>query len=718
MTHVLTHVTRRSFLTGAGLVLGLLVAPRMRAFAAVDGAVAGGGSNLAQLNAFVKIAPDDTVTILSKHIEFGQGPFTGLATIVAEELDADWAQMRAVHSPADDKIYANLQFGIQGTGSSSSIANSYLQFRTAGATARAMLVSAAASAWGVPTDEVFVEKGRILHMGSGREAGFGQFAAMAALITPPADVKLKDPEKFVLIGQQLPKLDTVSKTDGTAIFTIDVIPDDLLVALVARPSHFGAKIKRFDDTEARKIEGVVDVKAVPQGVAVYASNTFAALKGRNAVDVEWDLSEAEIRSSDEIAAYYRTIVTQPGLQAAESGDLQRNKSGDDLLKLERELLFPFLAHAPMEPLDAVFVPSSDGILDIYTGAQFPDMDRKTAAKVIGIDPERVRLNTQIAGGSFGRKAQFGSPYMQEAAAVFAATDRTRPVKHMWTREDDIRGGWYRPLYLHRVSGSISKAGRIIDWNHSIVGQSVMGKAGLDETSVEGAAELPYEIPNLKVTAHNTKLAVPPLWWRSVGHSHTGFTVETFVDELLEMVGADPVQGRLALLKEDQRYAAVLARAAEIASWGKPPAAGRERGVALVKSFGTYVAQIAEVSRGPSGGPVVHKVWCAVDCGVAINPNVITAQMEGGIGYGLGAILFNAITLGEGGAVVQSNFNDYRSLRINEMPDIEVAIIKSAAPPKGVGEPSVPPIGPAVANAWRRLTGARVTNLPINGLITS
>jgi isoquinoline 1-oxidoreductase beta subunit len=342
------------------------------------------------------------------------------------------------------------------------------------------------------------------------------------------------------------------------------------------------------------------------------------------------------------------------------------------------------------------------------------MDRKTAAKIIGLDPTNVRLTTQITGGSFGRKAQFGSPYMQEAAAVFAATDRKRPVKHLWTREDDIRGGWYRPMYIHQINGLIDKAGNLIAWDQTIVGQSVMGKPGLDKTSVEGAADLPYVVPNLRVTAHNTTLAVPALWWRSVGHSHTGFAVETVLDELLQKVGKDPIKGRLDLVAADQRHVGVLTRVAEMSSWGTPLAHGRERGVALVKSFGTYVAQIAEVSRSRSGEPVVHKVWCAVDCGVAINPNVITAQMEGGIGYGLSAILFNEITLGKGGAVEQNNFNDYRSLRIHEMPDIEVAIIESADAPTGVGEPGVPPIGPAVANAWRRLTGLRATRLPMSG----
>lgn len=711
--------TRRAFLAGTGgLVIGFALMPKVSAFAAESGVQAGGPDSLVTLNTFVRIGTDDMVTILSKHIEFGQGPFTGLATLVAEELDADWGQMRAVHSPADDKVYANLAFGLQGTGGSSSIANSYEQFRKAGATARAMLVAAAANEWNVPASEITVEKGRVKHAGSGKESGFGALATQAAGIKPPSNVNLKDPANFTLIGQELPKLDTVSKTNGQAIYTLDIVPDNLLVAVVAHPDHFGAAVKSFDDSEARKVKGVVDVKQVPQGVAVYADNTFAALKGRSVLKVEWDLSKAETRSSNQLSADYAKALSEKGIVASEKGDVEKAFGDANLKILEAQIIFPFLAHAPMEPLDAVFIKAADGSLDVYNGAQFPGMDKAAAAKIVGLDPSKVRLNTQITGGSFGRKAQFGSPYMQEAAAVFAATDQSRPVKHMWTREDDIRGGYYRPMYLHKMRGAIDADGRIVAWDQAIVGQSILAKADLDSTSVEGASDLPYDVPNLRVVSHNVNLSIPPLWWRSVGHTHTGFAVETFLDELFQMAGKDPVLGRLQQLKEDPRYAGVLNKAAELADWGGKVPEGRERGVAVVKSFNTYVGQVVEVSAGTDGVPRVHKVWCAVDCGVAINPNVIKAQMEGGIGYGLGAVLFDAVTLGEGGAIMQSNFHDYRSIRINEMPDVEVAVIKSDAPPTGVGEPGVPPVGPATANAWRRLTGAPVRSLPIVAVATS
>jgi isoquinoline 1-oxidoreductase beta subunit len=708
--------TRRGFLAGAGLVLGLTLAPK--SLLAAEGVQAGGGDALKTLDAFVRIGADDTVTILSKHIEFGQGPFTGLATLVAEELDADWSQMRAVHAPADDKVYANLAFGLQGTGGSSSIANSYEQLRKAGATARAMLVSAAAKEWGVPAAEITVSKGRIAHAASGKESGFGALADKAAQETPPAEPVLKDAKDFVLIGKELPKLDTVAKSNGTAVFTLDVTADNMLIAMVAHPDHFGATVKSFDATEALKIPGVVDVKQIPQGVVVYAEDTYSALKGRAALTVEWDMAKAETRSSNEIAADYAKLFEEKGLEATNRGDVDKAFAAEGVQTIEAELVFPFLAHAPMEPLDAVIVKNADGSIDCYNGSQFPGQDKQALSQVLGIDEANVRVNTQLGGGSFGRRAQFGSPYMREAAEVFKASGGTRPVKHMWTREDDIRGGFYRPIYAHRMKASINAEGQITGWRQSIVGQSIMGKADLDSTSVEGASDLPYAVESLHVVAHNTQLAVPALWWRSVGHTHTGFAVETFVDELLQKVGKDPVEGRLAMLGNEPRHMGTLKKVAEMANWGSPVPEGRERGVAVVQSFKTYVAQIVEVSVGTDGLPRVHKVWCAVDCGVAINPNVIAAQMEGGIGYGLGAVLFDAVTLGEGGRIQQSNFHDYRSLRINAMPEVEVAVIASSEPPTGVGEPGVPPIGPAVANAWRRLTGSPVRRLPIVNVVVS
>ena len=715
MTVHTANLSRRAFVAGAGLVIGVAIAPRVFA-AGVDAVTRGVPADAARpfdaLNAFVRVAPDGIVTVLSKHLEMGQGPYTGLATIVAEELDADWSQMRTAAAPADDKVYANLAFGLQGTGGSTSIANSYEQLRTAGATARAMLVAAAAQTWGVQAEEITVTKGRIRHAASGQESGFGELADLAATMPAPADPKLKDPADFTLIGKDRPRLDTVAKTTGAAVFTLDVLADNMMIAMVAHPDHFGATVASFDDSAARAIPGVVDVKAVSQGVAVYAEDTFAALKARAALKIEWDMSNAETRSSADIADDYRRLFETEGLEATNTGDVEAAFGGEGVTMHEVELVFPYLAHAPMEPLDAVLVPTDDGGIACYNGSQFPGQDKAAIADVCGVDPAKVSINVQLAGGSFGRRAQFGSPYMREAAEVFKASGMTRPVKHMWTREDDVRGGFYRPIYVHTIRAGINAEGEIVGWDQKIAGQSIMKKSELDETSVEGASDLPYAIPSLRVYGYNTEVAVPVLWWRSVGHTHTGFAVEMVIDELLEKAGKDPVEGRLALLKDYPRHTQVLKRAAALAEVAGSTPEGRQRGVAVHKSFDTYVAEIAEVSVGADGAPKVHNVWVAVDCGVPVNPNLIHAQMEGGVGFGLGAVLFDEVTLGDGGKIVQSNFHDYRSIRIHEMPHVEVAIIDSTEAPTGVGEPGVPPIGPAVANAWRRLTGSPVRRLPI------
>ena len=703
--------SRRAVLAGLGLVIAVGVAPV--AYSAVrKGMWSWRVRSKASPAAFVKIGTDDTVTVLSKHIEFGQGTYTGMATLVAEELDADWSQMRAAHAPTSDELYASLAFGVQATGGSSAMSVAYDQMRLVGAAARAMLVAAAAEEWDVRASEITVSNGIVRHGPSGRESRFGPLADRAAQQDPPLWPRLKDPKDFVLIGKDLPKLDTAEKSNGMAVYTADLSTEDMLVAVVEHPAHFGATVASFDDAEARAVPGVVDVRALPQGVAVYAGDTYTALKGRAALKVEWDLSKAETRSSAQLEAEFARRLPEKGLEAASRGDVDKALGAQGVQQLEAQIVFPFLAHAPMETLDAVFLPNEDGSIDIYSGAQFPSMDERTAAGHLGVDPARVRLHTLLAGGSFGRRAQPNSPYMSEAAAAFKAIGASRPLKHMWTREDDIRGGYYRPMYLHQLRGAVDAAGNIVAWEQAIVGQSITGTTELDQGSVEGASNLPYAIDNLRVVSHNVVLPVPPLWWRSVGHSHTGFAVETFVDELLQMGGKDAVEGRLELLSGEPRLAGVLRRAAEMAGWGDAVPQGRRRGVAAVKSFGTYVAQVAEVSRGENGAPRVHKVWCAVDCGVAVNPNIVRQQMEGGLGYGLGAILYDEITLGEGGRVMQSNFHDYRSLRIHEMPEVEVAIIASGERPTGVGEPGVPPIGPAVANAWRRLTGEPVRRLPM------
>ncbi len=715
--------TRRRLLQGigAGLVIGVWLPRTGRAEASGAAAVLAKtreGAEVFAPNAFVRVAPDDTVTVLVKHIEFGQGPYTGLATLVAEEMDADWSQMRASAAPADVALYANLAFGIQGTGGSTAMANSYDQMRKAGAAARAMLVAAAAAEWGVEPAEITVEKGVLRHTAGDRSATFGDLAEKAATMVAPAEPTLKDPADFKLIGTALPKLDTVAKTTGEAQFTIDLYRDGMLTAVVAHPPSFGAAVAGVDDAAARAVPGVAEVKTIPQGVAVFAAGTHAALRGRSALQITWDETAAEKRSSEELYAAYRDAVAAPGAVAASRGDAAAAMAGA-AKKLEAVYEFPFLAHAPMETLDAV-LELKDGALEAWMGSQLQTVDRATLAAVMGMTEDKVTLHTMMAGGSFGRRAQPNSDFAAEAAAVMKALGRDGAVKLIWTREDDIRGGRYRPLTVHRLQGGIDADGHIIAWDNTIASQSIvagsaweekMVQNGVDAMAMEGARDLPYAIADFRVSGHIMQCGVPALWWRSVGHTHTGFATETFIDELLELAGKDAVEGRLALLAQAPRHRAVLERAAQIANWGQPVAEGRARGVAVHKSFNSYVAQIVEISRGGDDLPRVHKVWCAVDCGVAVNPNVIAAQMEGGIGYGLGAALYDAITVEAGGTVKESNFDGYRSLRMAEMPAVEVAIVPSAEPPTGVGEPGVPPIAPAVANAWRRLTGKPVRRLP-------
>jgi len=707
------HLSRRRFLQGTAAGVGLLVGFDLP----VGRAVAQTGGVLAP-NAFVRIAPDNTVTIIAKHIEFGQGTYTGLATILAEELDADWSQVRVESAPADVSRYNNLFFGpAQGTGGSTSVANSWEQLRKAGAMARAMLVAAAAREWSVPAAEITVERGVLSHARTGRRATFGELASKAATLPPPADVKLKDPKDFKLIGRRIPRLDSKAKTDGTAQFTMDVYLSDMLTALIARPPRFGARVRTVDAAAARRVKGVTDVVQVPAGIAVLARNFWAARKGRRALRIDWDESGAERRGTDELFAAYRALARQPGTRARRDGDPDAAIAGATRV-LEAVYEFPYLAHAPMEPLDCV-VRLTPGGCEVWAGSQFPTIDHAVVAQVVGLPPDKVRIHTLLGGGSFGRRATPNGDVAGEAASIAKAIAGRQPVKLVWTREDDITGGRYRPLYVHRLRAGLDPAGRIVGWEHRIVGQSIIKgtpfdplyvKDGIDATSVEGATTLPYDIPSIGVELHTTEVGVPVLWWRSVGSTHTAFSTETFLDELAHAAGRDPLELRRALLKNHPRHLGVLELAAQKAGWDVPLPRGRARGIAVHESFGTCVAQVAEVSLGRDGLPKVERVVCAVDCGVAVNPDVIRAQMEGGIGFGLGAGLWSEITLVQG-RVQQSNFHDYRPLRIEEMPLVEVYIVPSAAPPTGVGEPGVPPIAPAVANALFHLTGRRVRRLP-------
>jgi len=715
---------RRAFLKNAGAIgvtaltiafdLGL-PARRVQAFVAPGTATPSFAPN-----AFLRIGTDDSVTVISKHLEMGQGSYTGLATIVAEELDADWAKIRVESAPADAKLYNNFTFGpVQGTGGSSSMANSWPQLREAGAKARAMLITAASEQWHVPASELTVDKSIVYHAASKRQASFGSLVKGAARLPVPTTVGLKDPKDFKLIGKQAARVDVPAKCDGTAQFTLDVEMPGMLVALLKRPPLFGATVKSFDDGATMAVNGVVKVVQVPRGVAVVARNFWAAKLGRDALKVEWDESNAEKRSSSAIMDDYRRLADRPAQSARKEGDVAPAlKNAAHRISAAYE--FPYLAHAPMEPCDAV-VKLDAKSCEIWAGDQFQTVDQANAARIAGLDPQHVSIHTLYAGGSFGRRANFYSDYIVEAVSVAKAcgADGT-PIKLQWTREDDIQGGLYRPMYLHKMEAALSGDKKLTAWRHVIVGQSI--KAGtplggppgsIDDTSVEGAATIAYSIPNISVELSTTKTGVPVLWWRVVGSSHTTFAVETFIDEVAHEAGMDPFAFRRQLLDESPRMKAVLELAAEKAAWhAGPMPKGKGRGIAVAEAFKTFVAQVAEVTVDDAGNVKVDRVVCAVDCGTAINPGIVAAQLEGGIGFGLGAALYGAITLKDG-RVEQSNFNDYRVLRMNEMPKVEVHIIPSAASPTGVGEPGVAPVGPAVANAIFAATGKRVRVFPFN-----
>jgi isoquinoline 1-oxidoreductase beta subunit len=669
-------------------------------------------------SAFLRIGTDGSVTVIAKHVEMGQGAYTGIATVLAEELDADWTAVRVESAPADAKRYANLAFGtMQGTGGSSAMANSWMQLREAGGKARAMLLEAAAQDWRVPVAELTVDRSVIHHVASKRQASFGSLVVKAAALPVPATVTLKDPHDFTLIGRPNPRVDVPAKVDGTAQFTLDVVLPGMLVALLKRPPTFGSTVKSFDATAARAVPGVVNVVEVPRGVAVIAKSFWAAKQGRDALVVEWDETHAEKRSSADIMAEYRRLADQPALSARKDGDVAAAMhAASHTLTATYE--FPYLAHAPMEPLDAV-VKLTANSCEIWAGDQFQTVDQANAAKAAGLDPQQVSIHTLYAGGSFGRRANPGSDYLVEAVSIAKAHGAETPIKLQWTREDDIHGGLYRPMYFHKLQAALNEKRELTGWRHVIVGQSIMSgslfsmmiKDGIDPSSVEGAANMAYAVPNVSVELSTTTTGVPVLWWRVVGSSHTTFAVEAFIDEVAQAAGEDPYTYRRKLLDHNPRMQAVLDLAAQKAGWnGGPLPKGRGRGIAVAEAFNTLVAQVVEVSVD-AGHVKVDRVVCAVDCGTPINPDIIAAQMEGGIGFGLGAVLYGAITLKDG-RVEQDNFNGYRVLRMNEMPKVEVHIVPSTEPPTGVGEPGVAPVGPALVNAIFAASGKRMRVLPI------
>ncbi len=719
--------SRREFLKtsaaiAGGLVIAFVVPVGMRRAAAAAADVPGTFAP----NAFLRIGSDDTVTVLIAHSEMGQGVWTALPMLIAEELDADWSKIRVQHAPAAP-AYAHTAFGMQMTGGSTSTWSEFDRYRQAGALARTLLVRAAAARFGVKPSACRTENGVVA--AGAKRARYGELASDAAKLEAPAKVALRDPKEWRIIGKPTRRLDTPEKITGRAEFGMDVHFDGLLTAVVARAPVFGGTVKNFDATRAKAVPGVRQVVQVPTGVAVIADHYWAAKLGRDALQVEWDLGPNAGLDVQALRTEFRRLSATPGAVATQAGNVDDALAGAASVH-EAEFCVPYLAHAAMEPLNCAVRIGADQC-EIWTGTQFQTVDTQVCAQILGIKSEQVAVNTVFLGGGFGRRATPTSDFVSEAVQVAKAA--RAPVKTVWSREDDMRGGYYRPMYLHRARVGVGADGMPVAWRHAIVGQSIAAgtpfeqftvKNEVDVTSVEGVSDSPYlkDLQHHHVDLHSPRTGIPVLWWRSVGHSHTGFVMESLIDELALAARRDPVEYRRALLRDHPRHLAALNLAVEKAGWGRPLPGGRGRGVAVHESFGSFVAQVAEVSVDETagggsatagGGSMirVHRVVCAIDCGLAVNPEGVRAQMESGIAFGLGAVLHSALNLKDG-RVQESNFHDYRVLRFNEMPKVEVHIVPSTGKMGGAGECGVPPIAAAVANAVASLTGQRLRELPL------
>ncbi|HEY6008488.1 MAG TPA: xanthine dehydrogenase family protein molybdopterin-binding subunit [Geobacteraceae bacterium] len=706
------RVSRRDFLktgalVGGALVIGFHLPLGGRA------AAAAAGKTFAP-NAFLRIAADGTVTFIINKSEMGQGVYTSLPMLIAEELMCDWRTVRVEAAPVAP-IYNHTLFGTQVTGGSTSVHSEWQRLSQAGAMAREMLIAAAAKRWQVDRGSCRAENGRVFQM-SGKSLTYGELAAAAAKEPLPDQVELKKPEAWTILGKPRLRLDSPAKIEGRAQFGLDVRLPAMLTVLVERAPVFGGRVLRFSAERALKVPGVRSVVQVPTGVAVAADDFWAARKGREALEVVWDEGEWARLSTPAMREEFARLAATPGLVARREGDPDAAFAAA-ARQVSAEYDVPYLAHATMEPLNCC-VDLRPGGCDIWTGTQMQTVDQANAARITGLKPDQVRIHTTFLGGGFGRRANPASDFVAEAVEVAKAVGR--PVKVLHTREDDMRGGYYRPMWYDRLSAGLDAAGRLVAWRHTIVGQSIitgtpfekaMIKDGIDDTSVEGASDIPYAIPNLRVDLHTPKLGVPVIWWRSVGHSHTAFVVECFLDEVALAAGKDPLELRRALLADKPRHLGVLEMAAQKAGWGTTLPAGRGRGIAVHESFGSFIAQVAEVSVGDDGRIRVHRVACAIDCGRTVNPDTIVAQMESGIVFGLSAALHGAITL-KNGRVEQDNFDGYPLVRMNETPRMDVHIVPSSEPPGGVGEPGVPPVAPAVANAVFAASGLRLRRLPM------
>jgi isoquinoline 1-oxidoreductase beta subunit len=706
-------VNRRDFLKTtsvgtAGLLIGFHLSSDSQTFAELAPVPAGGFAP----NAWIRIAPDNIVTIIIDKSEMGQGVITSLSMLAAEELQCDWSKIRWEFAPAD-KAYFNPIFGMQGTGGSMSTRASWKPMSQAGAAAREMLIAAAAQKWGVEKTSCRAENGTVVNAITKARATYGSLAEAAGKLPVPADVPLKDPRMCTLVGKPTKRLDTPVKTNGRAQFGIDVRQTGMLHAVIARCPVFGGKVVSFDAGKAKAVRGIKDVIQISTGVAVIADNTWNAMQGRNALDVKWDEGPNASLNSAAISKMFAERAQQPGVAARKEGDAGAAMNSA-VKKIEAVYEAPYQAHVTMEPMNCTAHVRPDRC-DVWAPTQFQTLSEGTAAKITGLKPEQIHIHTTYLGGGFGRRAE--QDFIIEA--VEASKAAGAPVQVTFSREDDMQHDMYRPASYCRFSAGLDADGWPVAWNARIACPSIMSrffgpaalKNGLDNSSVEGASDIPYDIPNILVDYQLTEPGIPVGFWRSVGSSQNGFFSESFVDEVAAASGKDPYEFRRKLLGNSPRHLAVLELAASKADWGKPLAGGKFRGIAVVKAFDTYVAEVAEVSVAKDGGVRVHRVVCAVDCGRVVNPSTVEAQMQGGIVYGLTATLKGAITI-DRGRVEQSNFDSYDLLRISEMPQVEVHLMPSDEPPTGCGEPGVPPIAPAVCNAIFAATGKRIRHLPV------
>jgi isoquinoline 1-oxidoreductase beta subunit len=705
---------RRGFLkvaaaAGGSLMVGFWTLPG-EALAATG--TAAKGAVPADLNAFIAIGADDSITLTMPKVEMGQGTYTSIPMLIAEELEVDMDKIVLRHAPADAKVYG-APFGDQFTGGSLTIRTMYEPMRQTGAAARMVLIQAAADQWQVAPDSCRAEHGEVVHTASGRRIKYGKLVDAAAKLPAPTKIALKDAKEFKLIGKPLKRLDAKGKTDGTAMFGIDAQVKGMKVAVVAASPVIGGKLKSVNDAKARKLRGVRQVVKLDNAVAVVADNYWYAKQGLAALDIVWDEGKYAKLSTEDVRDTMLAALKKPGKVARNDGDALKTIAADGK-RIEATYLNPMLAHATMEPMNCTVHVKGDGTAEIWTGSQVPARARDDAAKVLGLAPEKVTLHNHLIGGGFGRRLY--TDYVTQAAAI--AKQVKAPVKLVWSREEDIQHCLFRGLYAHSVSASLDSNGKPVAFSHKIAGPSNLAafapgwlKDGLDIDNVEGSDIFSYDIPNMRSEYTQEDGPVPTAFWRGVGPTRNMTVLESFMDELALHAGQDPLAYRLSLLAKEPRAANVLKVAAQKAGWGEKLPARSGRGIALMRAWGTYLAQVVDVMVNDDGEVAVKRVICAVDCGQVVNPDTVAAQIQSGINYGLTAGLFGVITVKDG-RVEQSNFHDYRILRMSEAPKIEVEIVKSSEAPGGIGEPGTAGVGAALTNAVFAATGVRVREMPL------